>query len=43
MGRGRGKANLPYFLPSTVPLVQISFSSQHSVAIKIKDSGHNFC
>ena len=30
----------PYFWPSTAPLVQISFSPQPSVAIKIKDGGH---
>ena len=32
----------PYFWPSTAPLVQISFSPQPSVAIKIKDGGHSF-
>ena len=32
----------PYFLLSLTPLVQISFSSQPSAAIKIKDGGHDF-
>ena len=32
----------PYFLVSLTPLVQISFSSQPSAAIKIKDGGHDF-
>ena len=33
----------PYHWPSTAPLVEISFSSQPSAAIKIEDDGHNFC
>ena len=32
----------PYFLVSLTPLVQISFSSQPSAAIKIKDGGRDF-
>ena len=32
----------PYFLPSTSPLVQISFSPQAFAIIKLKDGGHNF-
>ena len=32
----------PYFLLSLTPLVQISFSSQPSATIKIKDGGHDF-
>ena len=43
---GQGKSSLlypfPYFLPTTAPLVHISFSPQPSTAIKIKDGGHNF-
>ena len=32
----------PYFWPSTVPTLQISFSPQPSDAIKIKEGGYNF-
>ena len=32
----------PYYWPLLTPLVQISFSTQPSTAIKIKDDSHNF-
>ena len=51
-GRGRGNAKLftpqpapspsPYYLLLLTPLVQISFISQSSTVVKIKDGGHNF-
>ena len=39
-GGGGGKVSISF--TSQAPPLSISFSPQHSAAIKIKDGGHNF-
>ena len=44
IGGGRGFLHpSPYFWLYLTPLVQISFPSQPSTAIKIKHGGYKFC